>query len=308
LHRLAETTDTIDLSSPAVTLEYRGDNASFIDVFDQAFSDAGTSAGGVNVVRFAYNGARTSDAFRTVNPATAAGTYATVPPGWRGARTVRQYDIGECSSHVNWRGALDDIVAAVESRFRSIMVGTRRVELRPQSRAALRPVLRANGDDSVRFTEIFVLYADAGRLGRVELGLDIRIGTAGGRLTATVDPASTVEFEPSLLAHLSAAFGGRTPDEIRDAIRDRIGDEVPAAINGILPATARLVRMERVNIRVDGLDVVVAEDRLDSDCAAASAAGICNRNRLPASDDAGILFTLFDPPFASDPRPLGDAG
>ncbi len=310
LHRLQETTDTISLVNPAVEIDYRGDNVSFIDVFDQHFNDAGTSAGGVNVVRFAYNADRTNHVMRRrLDPAVAAdGASSIIPPGWLGARTIRQYDIGECSASVNWRGALDDIIAAVESRFRSIMVGRRRVELRPQSRAALRPVLRANGDDSVYFAEDFVLYADAGRLGSVRLGLDIRLGVDGGRLSATVDPKSTVEFEASLIAHLSAAFGGRTPEEIREQIRMRIDAAVPLAIAGILPTNAMFVEFERINIRADGLDVIFADDQLDPDFARASDTDMCDRTGPPVTDDAGILFTLFDPPSPRDHFPLGDGG
>ncbi|MBX3251186.1 MAG: hypothetical protein KF901_28675 [Myxococcales bacterium] len=310
--RLPDATTTGVIPTATRTIEWRGDAASFVDLFDAIPGPEGFSRGGVNVVRVRYPSDRNVDAHVRVDPvALSASVPRPIPPGFGAARTYRQYDVGECSLFMGWRNLLTDSIApALEESLRGIVlpeIGA--VDVYPLSRLELFPVLRSDGQDAVRFAGRFNLVSHSlGDLGNALIAINVRITARGGRITATVEPdASNVVYDPQGFGALGIAFGVRTREQVETRIRTRIAAEIPNRLTALLPAQAALVAIDRVDVRVDGMNVVLAETRQDTQYDLLRLAGLCNRPAiLPGGNEAGILFSYFDPPSPGDPRPLGE--
>lgn len=312
-HALPDTNHVVLLSGVAPALLYRGDGASFIDIFDEVPTANGYPVGGANVVRVRYDRSRTQDALMTVDPAVIARDLGT-PTLWKGARSIRHYDIGECSAMMPWRSILDLAGPVLERRLAGLAEGE--VTLRPLGRISLTPELRPTGPDAVRLASVFdVRSRSAGLAGLPDIG-NIRIKAtvtltvdAAGRLTSTVEPSAEIDLTTQGAGTVAEAFAqlvfGVGRSELIEFMRAEIARSFD--LTTLLPATARAVQFDRVFLAPDGLFLVLAEDQRDPQFALVQAAGFCNRpDPQPGTLAAGLHFSLFDPPLRSDHRVLGE--
>lgn len=314
-HTLPDTTTTIVLSGVPTSLQYRGDAVSFIDVFDRpATSDGIGGVGGANVVRIRYPNSRSSTSLPSFNPAALATSLGGLDPSfpWNGARVVRQYDLGQCSFSMPWRTVLDLLQPAVESSVDSIATsaaGT--VTLVPLGRSELRAILRADGVDAVRYAANFnVVSSGLGDVGNLYLGFNVRLSATAGNLVATLETTGTnVDFDSQGLGRLSDAFGLTTEEEVEADIRGMLASLVRGAISSVLPSQIALVDIDRVHLRADAIDLVLAETTQDPQFGTINSASgnLCQRtDPMPGGNQGGLHFSLFDPPLPTDRRPLGD--
>lgn len=305
--QLPDTTSTLQFSTAPTSLAYRGDANSFIDVFDALPTSTGFN--GANVARRPYNRANSSTETVSVT-LPALGAPLSSGLSWRGTRTVRQYDRGQCSTVLLWRDVLDSLIPVLFNAVQSIVLpGAGTISLTPLSRTVLTPMIRLGAGDALRFTQSF--WIDSGSSGRITFSAIIRLGiSAGNRLTAVVEDGSTVDFQPSALSWLLETFGALSEAEIEASALAQVRTRVPAAIQLAIPASVRFLPiMQRVYVRPDALEIVLAEDTRDPNYPTILAApgGLCTRpNPTTAVPQSGAMSSLFDPPLAGDPRVLGD--
>jgi hypothetical protein len=339
---LPDSTTTIVPGVVPPSVRWRGDALSFVDIFDTTAIDA---MGGANVLRVGYPNARASTTELTVDPTTLFATtgvpVASFP--WRSTGAIRQYDRGECSFFLDWRGALNALLtpampgglAPLPAAVSAIMipgVGTVRAEF--LSRTSLRPVLRANGEDATQFTQLFALFSSVyGSIGRLDISVRFRVvPTPGGGagLTTVLDPNQTgqrIDYQPNVVALIGPVFGAPDEATVELRIRNSIETLLPGAVAAAVPAVARFLVFRRIFERPDGIELVLAESRDDLNFAAINGArpdlcgtGLmgsvaCNVTtpaaacRAPAATTGartGLLFSLFDPVLPSDPPVFGD--
>lgn len=313
-HTLPDVTTTFSLDGVPTSIEYRGDAVSFIDVFDRTTGSAGFPAGGANVIRIRYPHTRTSNSRVTYDPAALAASLGVTSPQlpWAGARTIRQYDVGECSYYLGWREALNGFVRHMECvilKSTTDSVGT--ITLLPVSRTSLRPLLRASGPDAVRFVQNFnILSSDLGDIGNVLIDVNVRLmPNEPTGLTAVVEPGSVVEYDPQGFGAFGIAFGVSSQQEVEDEIRTRLTSVIPTAIESLIPPLAAAVEIHRIHMRPDGVEFVLAEDTQDPLFNNLRNAGLCARpDPMPGGIESGLHFSFFDPPASTDHLPIGDPG
>jgi hypothetical protein len=319
---LPEATTTLVPANVPASIRWRGDAISFIDVFDTPNMDSLLST---NVVRVFYPNSRSSTAEAPFAP---TAIFASMPlppwpgaPGWRGARAIRQYDRGECSFFMPWRTALNALVnppsvgqpAPLEAALQNLMVpGVGTVNVVATSTLNLRPILRVNGQDALKFSGNFNIYTTSfGFVGTLNLQIQLRIipqpgppMTAG--LSAIVETDSTVvDYMPNAISSIGAAFGlSQTEAQVEAGIRAQLNAAIPNAVRAAIPTAAQVVAFDRIFERPDGLELVMAEDTTDLQFSLISAAGFCGRP-TGGSAQTGRLVDLADPP-CSLPPALGE--
>jgi hypothetical protein len=309
---LPDTTSTQYFTSVPSSIGYRGDANSFIDVFDVTPNEYGfgyLGSGNANVVRIYYPRVNSSTETVTYSPAALAASLGTQVP-WGGTRIVRQYDRGECSSVMPWRDILDALVPALTETVQSMTVpGLGTISLLPQSRITLRPEIRSTGGDAVHLFGTFVLYTPLGRAGTLDLDVTVRIEPdAGSHLTAVVEPLSKVDFHMSAGGYFLQFFGIASETEVEAAAMGQVRTMVPGMITELVPGAYRLLPIfKRVYVRPDALEIVHAEDTTSIYYTPLNNAHLCTRPNPSTIEPAtGLMFDLFDPPWATDPRVFGD--
>lgn len=321
-HRLPDRTTTMTVAGGLSSIGYRGDPVSFIDVFDEVAGPDGFPLGGANVVRIRYARSRTSSALDDFDPAALAGALGTAPGlPWRGARTIRQYDVGECGEFVSWRtlirstdpttGRETGIVPALEL---AVQTASRDSRLIPTAtRTAIRPLLRPDGRDGVSVSaRFFVESRDHTlqwlRIGYVIVRANVVFGTTTrGAFVASLEPDSIFDLTVTNSGAAWLLLGGRSEQSVEAEIRQGFVTSIGSAVAGLLPPSLALVGVDRVHCRPDGLELVLAESTRENDFTLLSPTGRCNRpDPTGGGNQSGLLFTFFDPPLSSDPVPFGD--
>jgi hypothetical protein len=294
----SESVTSITLA-PQSRLAWRGDAASFIDVFDQSLTEhrvsgrpdqIGLSAG--SFVRLVYpqgNGAQEMTGF---DPNAIAATMTGTGTSWGGAVALRVYDIGVCSSLVTWRSLMGRLQMTVSQ---VLMSHPEASGLRPWGRAVLTPVLRGEGPDAIGFTQRF----STAQIGATDVLVKVLIGLglSGGQIASSADD---VEVE---IQGFPGAEGART------ALENRLRMLIPPAVdqaarrqtlNGSVP-------IRRVYSRPEGLEFVLADDIADPLFTGLNAAGFCSRPTPAGSTPILAHFgSIFDPRQSGDPVVFGD--
>jgi len=300
---------------PPTTIAWRGDAVSFIDVFD---TDDISDVGGSNVVRVHYPNGRASTTAVAFNPGSLIAGIGFPTPGgsWHGNLTIRQYDQGECSVFLSWRDVLEQAYDAIEIALAvtgdlpfNVSYGL--------ARTSLQPILHVNGQDEiVYFTQLDLELAGGGQLATLDATLRLRLvpGPGGLGLTVQIGPGSEVDLSSIFVNEFTLAFVGMTEAQVEDALLTTVSGEIATQLGSFVPAIAATIPI-RVNVRADGLELVVAEDNQNVNYSLFNAAGICGCN--PATPtaacrygstaaEAGALFAVFEPKFVGDPDVLGD--
>jgi hypothetical protein len=352
---LRESTQTLVPANTPTSIRWRGDAVSFLDVFDTPDMNSLTNS---NVVRIFYPNARSSTNEVAFNP---SAIFASMPPqlwpgatAWQGTRSIRQYDRGECSFFMGWRSALDALLnptcgcsvgrtlnavgqcerpgspptsttcepSPIEHATQNVALGIILVEAAQGGDVVLRPVLRVNGEDGMRFTASFSLYTtrvgidpnedisdgvqsgDPLRvyLGRLVLSVGLRIVPGAMRgIQAVMDADSVIDLQPNTLTNIYSLVG-QTEAEIEQGLRGELAVQLPNAIQNAVPPIASALRFHRVFGRPDGIEFVLAEDRTDLFYGTINrnAPELCVRS-AGGTPQTGRLVEFADPPCTRAP-------
>ncbi len=283
-------------------IAWRGDGASFVDVYDESFakretSDAITSHGTTfaNYVRVFYPNPKTSDAFAEFNLNSIIASMPTAT-SWKGAKTVRQYDRGECSATLTWEAIMDEIIDIFPtiSAEANAAVPELDISVRPASSTILNPILRTGSGDGVGFFQRFV--ADASGLGQVPLTVDVEIGLSSqaGRIAFDVEEFVVDIQSVNGLVAFAELFGVLNREELEESLsqrfRDRLEREVMAAVNRQVPPG---VTIHRAFGKPEGFEFILAESQDEPLYGLIRAAGYCGRPATSSVVQTGHFDTLF---------------
>lgn len=312
-HVQADRTSSVVAPPAPRLLAWRGDAASFIDIFDASLATNRDESGGRmlgtpglaygNFIRIRYSRGSTDERFDRFDVDQLARALGTATP-WAGAVSFRHYDVGECSFFLSWRQTLEVLTPALESSLASIRSpdSDTALELRPLSRAVLTPILRAGGSDAVRFTQSYTVRgvfdpdgADLGiQLLRATFRVVVGLSSSHGSIGATIESVE-VSTESSVNPEIARMF----EDNAKAAVRTI----VPGIIRRAVPVPV----VQRVHARPDGLEFILAETVDDPLFAQFRERRLCNRpDPATATPVAGYFDSVFDPSLPGDPPVFGN--
>lgn len=313
-HVLADTTQTVESPSRPHSIRWRGDAASFVDIFDASFASrrdaarigtAGLTSG--SFVRLHYSRANTDTAFDRHDIEALARALVGATP-WSGAVTIRHYDIGECSYLTPWRRILDSVDAALRANIAGLSARPLRVQ--PLSRAVLTPVLRTGASDALRFTQSYSVYdREFGvQIARFTLRLTASLAAAADQTLDARPIAVAAEVEPLVVGRFAEVFGSPSPEDTARRVEAAVRERLPGNVRQIVLEMSLGQRtVKRVHARPEGLELVLAESIDDPLYPLLSGAGMCSRPSPSGSaPQAGYFDSVFDPPLPGDPPVFGD--
>lgn len=321
-------------------IDWRGDDLSYIDVFDQRLDE--TDHGGMD---FHTHGAPNSCfvrsgsysyAYHVQDPYNCDLEYsdleqdeeryagnriktdyiASIGIGdrWSGSKSIRYYDVGNCSITLTWRALLNEVVDAIESNLFIVLESQPDVEwitLSP-SRVSLTPILRkflgnpgeTKGDLMHITAHITTSVPMVTVTSKLELGIAFTVVPDEGLVLKVEHFDLNTTNDYPLADFLDfLGFDGVNVEERIQAAREMIGsileDEMAASASQIND----VLLPKRVHAKPEGVELILVDDPEEDPSlyALLSLLGFCERPSDLSSREADCYQAIYFPPQESDP-------